>query len=134
MSSPETRSRPSSSRIRETWRSALSWTLWLLRSPQRALERRRTARRLELQALLQQTLLEALRPLAAALQRQDQLVVLKAQELEQRLHPLREVLIPAQEEQTDLLREVLSSLQPTAQEQLLDLLSSQPPSSPSSAR
>lgn len=133
MSSPETRSRPSSSRIRETWRSALSWTLWLLRSPQRALERRRTARRLELQALLQQTLLEALRPLAAALQRQDQLVVLKAQELEQRLSPLL-TLPPQQAEQTDLLREVLSSLQPTAQEQLLGLLSSPPPSSPSSAR
>lgn len=131
MSSPEARSRPSSSRIRETWRSALSWTLWLLRSPQRALERRRTARRLELQALLQQTLLEALRPLAAALQRQDQLLL---QQVSQLLLDLR-LLHPQMEEQTDLLREVLSSLQPTAQEQLLDKLDPTRPSwSPSSAR
>lgn len=131
MSSPEARSQPSSSRIRETWRSALSWTLWLLRSPQRALERRRTARRLELQALLQQTLLEALRPLAAALQRQDQLLL---QQVSQLLLDLR-LLHPQMEEQTDLLREVLSSLQPTAQEQLLDKLDPTRPSwSPSSAR
>lgn len=118
MSDLTARSRPSSSLIRETWRSALSWTRWLLRSPQRALQRRRERQLLQLQELLQQALLEALRPLAGALQRQDQLLLQQANQL---LLDLR-LLHPPLAELKELHLEVLSSLQPTAEQQLMPLL------------
>ena len=106
-----------SSRFMVIWRSVLSWTHWLLtpRSRQRHLEKlvadqgrlmeQHQAQLLLLEELLihqltRQDLLEALRPAAAALLRQDSLASQR------------------QEETRELLLEVLNSLQPTASDQI----------------
>lgn len=102
------------------WRSALSWTRWWLTKPLRARLRRQIRARYQQRQLLRQALLEALTPLAAALQRQDQLAESRHQ---QQLDHLRLV--------QDLQMEVLSSLQPPASQQILPLLE---PTLPSSSR
>lgn len=58
-----------------------------------------------------QLLLEALRPVALAMQRQDSLLELRADGLEQRLET-------DQKELTELLMEVLRTLQPPVEQQL----------------
>jgi len=89
---------------------------WLLTSPQRALQRRQQARRDQQAALLRAGLLEALTPLAEALRRLDQrILVSQMQQVE--LH----------QEVKDLQMEVLSSLQPSASQQLLPRLESTQP-------
>lgn len=97
------------------WRSALSWTRWWLTKPLRARLRRQIRARRERQQLLRQALLEALTPLAAALQRQDRLAESRHQ---QQLEHLKLV--------QDLQMEVLSSLQPSASQQIQPLLESTP--------
>ena len=80
--------------------------------------------RLQLEATLRALLLEALTPLAQALQRQDSLLL-------EQSRLTREALQQFRLETADLLTEVLSSLQPSAQAQLLPLIGplSPPPSS-----
>jgi hypothetical protein len=75
-------------------------------------------------------LLESLRPLAAALKRQDELLL-------DRTQPLRQVLA-MQHEQVEMLQEVLSSLQPPAETQIFkalehSMLQLSPPGSENSA-
>lgn len=104
--------------ILATLHSVLSWMRWRQRSRQRQeLERLRQMAKLE--TLLQQhledqrqLLLEALTPLAQALQRQDS--------QRQQQH----------QEQKELLLETLNSLQPTAMQQLLPATSIPPRTSP----
>lgn len=119
MSSQQTIARRSLSRVRETWRSALSWTHWWLTRPQRALRRRQLQRRQEQLTLLRSSLLEALTPLAQALLRQDSL------HREWHREQMQQGLLLI-----SLLEEVLSSLQPSASQQLLPRLEQIPPSSP----
>jgi hypothetical protein len=90
---------------------------WLLTSPQRAQEARKERHRQQQAELLREGLLEALRPLAQALQRQDSLLLEQTARLER--------LQNSQQEQTEeLLLEVLNSLQPPASQQLLPRLES----------
>lgn len=91
------------------------------------LEAEREALVREIQALVNQQLMLAMRPLAEALQRQDNLEMerLHSMTLEERVHHRLMV---------DLLTEVLTSLQPTAEQQLIPALDPSIPhrSSPSS--
>lgn len=125
MSQPVRRTvRASTSFIRATFRSVISWMLWLLTTPQRLIrgrqlrqEAREEATRHQQEALLRAALLEALTPLATALRRQDQLLVDRTRALQEDLQTLAS-------HQESLLVEVLSSLQPTASQQLMPLLGS----------
>jgi hypothetical protein len=78
-----------------------------------------TAQSLHLQMLVRALLLEALEPLAQALQRQDSLLLRQTRQLGQSL----------QEEQ-ELLLEILSSLQPSPASLLRQELSLPSPTSP----
>ena len=106
-----------SSRFMVIWRSVLSWTHWLLTprkrgrhlehllSDQRQLLEQHQAQLLILEEILihqltKQDLLEALRPAAAAMLRQDNLASQR------------------QAETKELLLEVLNSLQPTVSDQI----------------
>ncbi len=141
MSNPISRTaRQLSSLVTETWRSVLSWMRWRLNRRKReeqyleVLDRLMVAQvqtRKELQHLrLEQeeakhqiednqfrVLMSALRPMADAMLRQDQI----SREYHQ--------------DQVHLLLEVLNSLQPTAQEQIFQQIGQPPPtrSSPSLA-
>lgn len=112
---------PSSSRIKEIWRSVISWMHWSRRREQRQLEQQWEMLKEHRQALeqyLHSQLLEALTPVAAALLRQDDLAM--------KLHDL----------QTELQMEILSSLHPTAEQQIFQAIGppTPQPSSRSSAR
>lgn len=78
-----------------------------------------TAQSLHLQMLVRALLLEALEPLAQALQRQDSLLL-------ERTPPLQPLLL----EQRELLLEILSSLQPSPASLLRQELSLPSPTSP----
>jgi hypothetical protein len=80
----------------------------------------------ELERQVAVLLLESLRPLAAALKRQDELLL-------DRTEPLRQVR-GMQHEQVEMLQEILSSLQPPAETQIFKALelSMLPPSPPGS--
>jgi hypothetical protein len=78
-----------------------------------------TAQSLHLQMLVRALLLEALEPLALALQRQDSLLL-------QRTPPLEPLL----REQREILLEVLSSVQPSQASLLMQDLSLPSPTSP----
>lgn len=111
-------------RIGETWRSWTSWMHWrrrrILRERERqdrmlqALEEMLQRHHRELERQVAILLLESLRPLAAALKRQDELLL-------DRTEPLRQVLA-MQHEQVEMLQEVLSSLQPPAETQIFEVL------------
>jgi hypothetical protein len=90
----------------ETLRSVLSWTHW---RQKKALQQWETEQRLLLQMRLQNRMLlmEALTPLAAALQRLDNLQQQQWQKTH--LHLLH---------QEELLEEILNSLQPPASQQI----------------
>lgn len=131
MSQPVRRTvRASTSFIRATYRSVISWTLWLLTTPQRLIrghrlrqEAREEATRHQQEALLRAALLEALTPLATALRRQDQLLLEEMAEVHKHL-------LQVETQQESLLVEVLSSLQPPVESQLLPRVAkgSTPPS------
>lgn len=95
-----------SSRLREMWLSVLSWMHWSQRRAQRRWEEEQ---RLLLQMRLQQRmlLLEALTPMAEALQRLDNL----QRDSQQMQHKHLQY-------QEELLMEVLNSLQPPASQQI----------------
>jgi hypothetical protein len=98
---------PLKSRMARTWRSLLSWMRWSRRRRDRQRQEWLRLQKLQEEWLLQclrSLLLEALEPMAAALQRQDQLTLEKHGQL------------------MDLQREILQSLQPTAQEQVFQRL------------
>lgn len=99
----------------EMLRSALSWTHW---RQKKALRQWEMEQRLLLQMRLQQRmlLLEALTPMAEALQRLDNLQRTATQQLDKRL-----------QYQEELLMEVLNSLQPPAQEQIFPQIGQQTP-------
>jgi len=99
----------------EMLRSALSWTHW---RQKKALRQWEMEQRLLLQIRLQQRmlLLEALTPMAEALQRLDNLQ--RTAEQQQHKH---------QQYQEELLMEVLNSLQPPAQEQIFPQIGQQTP-------
>lgn len=99
----------------EMLRSALSWTHW---RQKKALRQWEMEQRLLLQMRLQQRmlLLEALTPMAEALQRLDNLQRTATQQLDKRL-----------QYQEELLMEVLNSLQPPAQEQIFPQIGPQTP-------
>lgn len=110
MSSPQTLVRRWRSRVTEAWRSTRSWTHWRRRRRLRlALERELLLEQLQL--LVQQEtralLLEALTPLAQALQRQDSLLL-------QETHRLSWQAETAEE----LLTELLQATQPSSRQQL----------------
>jgi len=102
--------------------SALSWTHWRQRKTQKQWE---MERRLLLELRLQQRMLlmEALAPMAEALQRMDSLQQQQWQQTH--LHLMT---------QEDLLKEVLNSLQPPVSQQIFPLIGQpiQPVTSPSS--
>lgn len=98
------------------WRSATSWLHWSLARPQRALQERRQRLALERAQELRQVLLEALTPLAEALQRQDQ------QSQQQHLWLAGQLSLLE-----DLLKEALGSLQPPASQQIQEMLDQKPP-------
>ena len=102
-----------------TLRSALSWTHW---RQKKELKQLQMQQRLLLELRLQQRmlLLEALTPLAAALQRLDNL----QQQQWQKTH--LHLLI-----QEDLLKEILQSLQPTADQQIYLRIGQQTPTASS---
>jgi hypothetical protein len=114
------------SRIRVTWRFPPSWTRWTptnrrirrqLRLEQELEQREQELQLLQeqIKAMLQALLLEALVPMAAAMQRQD------SQQLQQH------------QEIRELLLEVLGSLQPTAESSIFRQLGlPQPPRLPPS--
>lgn len=121
--------RRSSSRIRAIWRSVLSWTLWLVTTPQRLIrarqlrqETRRQEHLAQMSSLVRTELLDALTSLAHALERQDRLLVEEMRRTRVQQEAIRE-------QQQELLMEVLASLQPPAESQLLPLLGSTPPRS-----
>lgn len=95
-----------SSRLRAMWLSVLSWMRWSQRRTQRRWEEEQ---RLLLQMRLQQRMLlmEALTPMAEALQRLDNLQRTAAHQ--QHKH---------QQYQEELLQEILNSLQPPASQQI----------------
>lgn len=99
----------------EMLRSALSWTRW---RQKKALRQWEMEQRLLLQIRLQQRmlLLEALTPMAEALQRLDNLQQQQWQKTH--LHLLT---------QEELLMEILNSLQPPAQEQIFPQIGLQTP-------
>lgn len=118
--------RTSISFIRAMWRSVISWTLWLVTTPQRLIrahrlrqEAREEALLAQMSSLLRAELLDGLTSLAHALERQDRL----AEHLTQRL---QEDLATVASQQESLLTEVLSSLQPPAEAQLLPRLAQTP--------
>lgn len=98
-----------------TLRSALSWTHWRQKKAQKQWE---MEQRLLLELRLQQRMLlmEALTPLAQALQRMDNL----QQEQQLKEH----VMLLMQEE---LLTEILQSLQPTVSQQIFPLIGQRTP-------
>ena len=99
----------------EMLRSALSWTHW---RQKKALKQWEMEQRLLLQIRLQQRmlLLEALTPMAEALQRLDNLQRTAAHQQDKHL-----------QYQEELLMEVLNSLQPPAQEQIFPQIGPQTP-------
>ena len=106
--------------ISRTWvtlLSALSWTHW---RQKKALKQWEWEQRLLLQMRLQQRmlLLEALTPMAEALQRLDNLQRTAAHQQDKHL-----------QYQEELLMEVLNSLQPPAQEQIFPQIGQQTPRS-----
>jgi hypothetical protein len=120
--------RRSSSRFMVIWRSVLSWMHWYLTPRKRArhlekllsdqhrLMEQHQAQLLLLEEILihqltKQDLLEALRPAAAALLRQDSLASQR------------------QEETKELLLEVLNSLQPEVEDQIFQRIGPPPPTS-----
>lgn len=94
------------SRVWETLRSALSWTHW---RQKKAMQRWEMEQRLLLQMRLQHRMLlmEALTPMAEALQRLDNLQRQGSQQQYEHLKYLE-----------DLLKEVLNSLQPPVSQQI----------------
>jgi hypothetical protein len=101
---------PSSSRIRETWRSVLSWMRWRQRRATRLrLEQEEQQHQLLLLMEHQQRalLLEALTPVAEAMKRLDQRIL--ASQMQQVEH---------QQELRELLMEVLQSQVPPISQQL----------------
>jgi pullulanase/glycogen debranching enzyme len=110
-------------RLQEMRRSVLSWMHWRQRKAQRQWE---TEQRLLLQIRLQHRmlLLEAMVPLAEALQRLDNLQRTAQEQQHKHL-----------QYQEELLLEVLNSLQPSASQQIFQRIGPQmrPPSYPSSA-
>lgn len=98
----------------EMLRSALSWTRWRQKKAQQRWE---WEQRLLLQMRLQQRmlLLEALTPMAEALQRLDNL----QRDSQQQIHK-------HQQYQEELLMEVLNSLQPSASQQIFPPVGPQP--------
>jgi hypothetical protein len=127
------------SRIRETWRSAISWMSWSRRRKLRRIqeqERQRTLMLLQLipalvaaiEPVVHRQLMQMAEPLAEALQRQDNLEM-------ERLHSLNLRQELRAEQMLELQMDLLSSLQPTAEQQLLQVLepSTQQPSPRTSA-
>lgn len=115
------------SRVRTTFRSVLSWMLWLLTTPRRVArerqDRRRAAEEARLhqqEALLRAALLEALTPLSTALRRQDQLLM-------QETAFIRQHLLEFRDHQESLLLDILNSLQPSARQQLMGSILAQSP-------
>lgn len=106
-------------RITVIWHSVLSWMHWRQRARERRLQEQAQMReqframlRLQEQRLQEQNrqlLLEALRPVALAMQRQDSLHQQQHQQLE------------------SLLLEVLNSLQPSAAQQIFQRIGLPPP-------
>jgi len=116
-----------SSGLRETWRSILLWMHWRRRARERQrLEWLRLQKLQEewLMQCLRSLLLEALEPVAAALQRQDRLLL-------DQVEDLRNKVDFRHSQEMDLLGEILNSLQPPVYQQLG--LSSRPSSSLNSA-
>lgn len=123
-----------------TLRSRLSWMRWRRRRRERELAEQNRRLQLMLDAqrgmllrqvlqildlVMERQLMHLAKPLAQAMQRQDDLIVTRTGQLSS-------LLRQQQTEQTDLLEAVLQSLQPTAEEQLLSELSTLPQSSPAS--
>lgn len=133
MSTPEKRRRPSSSRPTVTRRLVRSWTRWRQKKKERQQARKQaalTAERARMEQLLQPLLLQALTPVAQAMQR------LEERQTETRLllqHQLA-TLQTQDPEVREMLLEVLSSLQPTADQVIAQQLGLPllPRSSPSS--
>lgn len=104
-----------SSRIRETWRSVLSWMHWRRRRLHRELEKREqlldaiqlllAAQRHRMLEDVQTLMLEAMSPMAEAMQRQDSL-------LRTEMEDVQTMLMRHQDETRDLLTEVLQTVQP----------------------
>jgi hypothetical protein len=94
--SPKSPSRSWRSTTREAWRSTLSWMRWRQRRQER-LRLERESLLLEMRQLLQQELFQslmgALTPLAAALQRQDNLLLAETHRLEWKVETLEEMLL-----------------------------------------
>ncbi len=108
----------------QTWvtlRSAFSWTRWRQKKRRREWETLQR-QQLETQQQTRMLLLQALTPLAEALQRQDQRREEAHLQQEKRLQQLE-----------DLMLEVLQATQPTADQQIFPRIGLQtpPPSSPS---
>lgn len=95
--------------------SVLSWMHWRQRRRLRLFQEQKR-QQLELQLLLKMALLEALTPMAEALQRLDNLQKAAAHQQHQHL-----------KYQEELLKEVLNSLQPSASQQIFPLIGQQSP-------
>jgi len=103
-----------SSGLRETWRSILLWMHWRRRAKERQrLEWLRLQKLQEewLMQCLRSLLLEALEPIALAMQRQDRLML-------DQVEDLRNKVDFRHDQQMELLGEILNSLQPSVRQQL----------------
>ena len=117
-------------RIRETWRSVLSWMHWSQRRQAR-LELERELLLLQQRVMVRQLLWEMALPLAEALGRLDY----HQQLTRKRVQVMQQQQVEMRNRQEELLLEILQAQQLSAEQQMFPLigLPTQPHSPPSSA-